>query len=203
MDETLTCTVPVIFEQHHGFDLLQNGLAFLGLFVGMLSGIFSDPLFQIYNRRLIRQREEAGGEPGGTEPEMRLPPTVVGVWFVVVGLFGFGWSSYSFVHWIVPIFFSGFFGVGIGMLQRLGDTITLTLTYVFSPLLHRYLYIPGGVIPALRCKCTGGKLFCPKCFRRWLSTVRCTNVSEAWRSVGHDYPGVHSACACPFPLHLL
>ena len=104
---------PVIFEEHHGFTLSQNGLAFLGLFVGMLLGILSDPIFQRYYARLMRQREAAGGEPGGTDPEMRLPPCVVGVWLVVAGLFGFAWSSYSYVHWIVPILFSSLFGIGL------------------------------------------------------------------------------------------
>ena len=105
----------VIFEEHHGFSLSQNGLAFMGLFVGMILGILSDPLWQRYYRRLIRHREAAGGEKGGTDPEMRLPPTVGGIWLVVVGLFGFGWSSFSHVHWIVPILFSAFFGSGIIM----------------------------------------------------------------------------------------
>ncbi|KAL9060639.1 MAG: hypothetical protein Q9162_000590 [Coniocarpon cinnabarinum] len=104
---------PVVFQDHHGFTLSQVGLSFLGLFVGMLLAIFSDFFFQRYYRKLMREREAAGGERGGTDPEMRLPPTVVGVWFVVVGLFGFGWTSYPHVHWITPIVMSGFFGFGI------------------------------------------------------------------------------------------
>ncbi|KAJ9640353.1 hypothetical protein H2199_005892 [Coniosporium tulheliwenetii] len=57
-------------------------------------------------------REAQGGEPGGSEPEFRLPPTIVGAILVPIGLFGFGWTTFSWVHWIVPILFSLVFGVG-------------------------------------------------------------------------------------------
>lgn len=79
---------PLVFQNNHHFTLSQTGMAFLGLFVGMLTGISTDPFWRgIYNR-LVREREEQGGEPGGSEPEYRLPPTIAGIWVVVVALFG-------------------------------------------------------------------------------------------------------------------
>jgi len=36
----------------------------------------------------VRKREAQGGEPGGSEPEFRLPPTIVGAILVPIGLFG-------------------------------------------------------------------------------------------------------------------
>lgn len=91
------------------------GLAFLGLFVGMALGISTDPLWRRNYARLVQRREAQGGEPGGAEPEYRLPPTIVGAVIVPVALFGrcgsvamlgllltwsligFGWTTYSSV----------------------------------------------------------------------------------------------------------
>lgn len=104
---------PLIFEENHGFTLSQVGLSFLGLFIGMVLGILSDPIWRRNYQRLLRKREAATGEKGVTEPEFRLPPTIVGIQFVWVGLFLFGWTTYSSIHWIVPIIFSIPIGFGI------------------------------------------------------------------------------------------
>ncbi|KAI4647303.1 uncharacterized protein J4E79_010456 [Alternaria viburni] len=104
---------PLVFGNNHGFSISQVGLAFLGLLVGMLAGVSTDPFWRRIYGRLVRQREEQGGEPGGSEPEFRLPSTIVGAWVVPVALFGFGWTTYSSVHWIVPIIFSAVFGLGV------------------------------------------------------------------------------------------
>jgi len=104
---------PLVFQNNHGFSVSETGLSFLGLFVGMVLGILSDPLWRRNYARLVRQREAQGGEPGGSEPEYRLPPTIYGAFVVPVALFGFGWSTYPWVHWIVPILFSTLFGVGV------------------------------------------------------------------------------------------
>ncbi|KAI8931649.1 hypothetical protein NX059_011299 [Plenodomus lindquistii] len=104
---------PLVFQNNHGFSISQTGLAFLGLFVGMITGVSTDPIWKRVYGRLVRQREKQGGEPGGSEPEFRLPSTILGAWVVPIALFGFGWTTYSSVHWIVPIIFSGIFGVGV------------------------------------------------------------------------------------------
>lgn len=102
----------LVFKNNHGFQLWQIGMTFLGIFVGMIAGISTNPLFHKNYQRLVRQREERGGEPGGSEPEYRLPPAIVGAPLVTIGLFWFGWTTYSSVHWIVPIIGSGVFGMG-------------------------------------------------------------------------------------------
>ena len=84
---------PLVFEGNHGFTLSQTGLAFLGIFVGMVLGSFLDPLFHRNYVRLIKQREEATGEVGGSEPEYRLPPAIVGAFLVPAGLFMFAVST--------------------------------------------------------------------------------------------------------------
>jgi hypothetical protein len=105
---------PLVFQNNHGFSISQIGLAFLGLLVGMLTGVCTDPIWRRVYARLVRQREEQGGEPGGSEPEFRLPSTILGAWVVPIALFGklthgfdveqtsnrvsgFGWTTYSSV----------------------------------------------------------------------------------------------------------
>jgi hypothetical protein len=61
----------------------------------------------------MRDRERATNEPGGSEPEFRLPPAIVGAPLVTIGLFWFGWTTYPWVHWILPIIGSGIFGAGL------------------------------------------------------------------------------------------
>lgn len=79
---------PLVFGNNHGFTLSQTGLAFLGLLVGMLTGVSSDPIWRRVYGRLVRQREEQGGQAGGSEPEFRLASTIVGAWVVPIALFG-------------------------------------------------------------------------------------------------------------------
>ncbi|KAH6848511.1 major facilitator superfamily domain-containing protein [Alternaria alternata] len=78
---------PLVFRTIHGFSLSQVGLAFSGLFVGMLIGISTDPIWRQVYGKLVRQREAQGGEPGGSEPEFRLPSTILGAWVVPIALF--------------------------------------------------------------------------------------------------------------------
>jgi len=103
---------PLVFQNNHDFTLSQVGLSFLGLLFGMVVGVLSDPLWHKNYVRLVKNREKAGGEVGGSEPEYRLPPAILGAVMVTVGLFWFAWSSYRSVHWIVPIIGSGVFGCG-------------------------------------------------------------------------------------------
>jgi hypothetical protein len=102
----------VVFRNNYGFGLSGIGLSFLGIFVGMVAGICTDPFWHKNYIRLVENRETAGGEPGGSEPEYRLPPAIFGAALVPIGIFWFGWTNYSSVHWIVPIIGSAVFGMG-------------------------------------------------------------------------------------------
>lgn len=102
----------LVFRNNHKFELWQVGLTFLGVMAGMLIGISTDPLWQKNYVRLVQNRERDGGEPGGADPEFRLPPAIAGAVLVPIGLFWFGWTTYASVHWIVPIIGSAIFGMG-------------------------------------------------------------------------------------------
>jgi len=80
--------IPLVFENNHGFQLWQVGLTFLGIFVGMMIGIASDIFWKRNYARLVRNYKKETGVEGNSEPEFRLPPTVVGAWVVPVALFG-------------------------------------------------------------------------------------------------------------------
>ncbi|KAI5215223.1 MFS general substrate transporter [Aureobasidium subglaciale] len=94
---------PLVFENNHGFVLWQTGLTFIGIFVGMVTGVSCDPIWRRNYNRLVTKNG------GVSEPEFRLPPTILGAILVPIGIFGFGWTTYSSV---MPIVFSGIFGLG-------------------------------------------------------------------------------------------
>lgn len=64
----------LIFQEVYGFVLWQRGLCFMGLFVGMVFAILSDPLWRRNYRRLERNHETATKKIDDFQPEWRLPP---------------------------------------------------------------------------------------------------------------------------------
>ena len=108
---------PLVFSTNHGFELWQTGLTFLGLMVGILLAAATNPFwFKNYLRLVAKANvanpQAADEKPRKPDPEFRLLPTIFGSILVPVGLFWFGWTTYSSVHWIVPIIGSVFFSAG-------------------------------------------------------------------------------------------
>lgn len=130
----------IIFESIYGFELWQRGLSFLGLLVGMIFAMLSDPLWQWKYRRLEKSHLAVNNSDSEFMPEWRLPPgicllalmifklliiltvpiAIVGAPLVTVGLFIFAWTTYPSIHWIVPIIGSGLFGAGYVLKIMLG-----------------------------------------------------------------------------------
>lgn len=96
---------PIVFVEIYGFNLGQEGLAFLGLLVGAFVALIF--LFAWLYFYLEKQFDESGN----VQPEKRLLAAMVGGFFVPICLFWFGWSSRSDIHWIMPIIGSSFFSV--------------------------------------------------------------------------------------------
>ncbi|KAE8389001.1 major facilitator superfamily domain-containing protein [Aspergillus alliaceus] len=106
----------LIFKNNYGFNLWQVGLSFLGITVGMIIGIGTNPLWHRNFMRLLQEHQAKTGTAGSSEPEFRLPPAVGGAPLVTIGLLWFAWTTYPSVHWIVPIIGSGIFGAGVIMI---------------------------------------------------------------------------------------
>ncbi|KAH8843545.1 hypothetical protein MCOR27_006980 [Pyricularia oryzae] len=103
---------PLVFGVNHGFNLWQIGPTFLGLLVGMCFGVATTPYWDRVRHRLIAKLEKETGIDGISEPEFYLPQVIAGGIIIPIGLFWFAWTTYSSIHWIVPIIGSGVFAVG-------------------------------------------------------------------------------------------
>lgn len=64
----------LVFENVYGMDLWQRGLVFIGLSVGMLFAILSDPFWRRIYAKLEHKHEAATGKADDPQPEWRLPP---------------------------------------------------------------------------------------------------------------------------------
>ncbi|WKT38206.1 hypothetical protein QSH57_000024 [Fusarium oxysporum f. sp. vasinfectum] len=98
---------PVVFEQARGWSQGIEGLAFLGIAVGMLAAlIYTIPDNKRY---VLLDKKRNGFAP----PEARLPPAIIGSFAIPVGLFWFAWTNYPSIHWIVSIMAGAPFGFGL------------------------------------------------------------------------------------------
>ncbi|KAL4944130.1 hypothetical protein BDV06DRAFT_188172 [Aspergillus oleicola] len=100
-------TIPMVFEDQYGFSPGVAGLAYLGMGIGFLIGLFisaatSDPI-------LLKLAARNGGKH---EPEMRLPQLLFWACILPISFFWYGWSADKKVHWIVPIIGMAPFGIG-------------------------------------------------------------------------------------------
>ncbi|EIN09355.1 MFS general substrate transporter [Punctularia strigosozonata HHB-11173 SS5] len=97
----------LIFIEIYGFNLGENGLAFMGVAIGAIIGLF---LMIPYVNRYIRPKFANGDED--FPPEARLPPAMVGAILLPASLFWFGWTARASIHWIVPIIATVFYSIG-------------------------------------------------------------------------------------------
>ncbi|KAJ5169286.1 uncharacterized protein N7500_002069 [Penicillium coprophilum] len=102
----------LVFDEVYGLVMWQRGLCFLGMFVGMVIAILTDPIWRRNYVRLERNHEKATNKVDDFQPEWRLPPAILGGPLVTIGLFIFAWTIYPNVHWIAPIIGSAVFGAG-------------------------------------------------------------------------------------------
>jgi len=104
--------IPLILRTNHDFNLWQTGLAFMGIMVSSFLCAATDPVWHRVRAFLIRRHSMDLERKDSSEPEFRLPPAILGAFLAPVGLFIFGWTTYSSVHWVFPIIGSAIFGTG-------------------------------------------------------------------------------------------
>lgn len=100
---------PIVFGELHKLNPLQTGLCFLGFFVGCTVGT----LYQIFGENKRYQKEMARSETGRLPPEQRLFLCMISAPILVISLFWFAWTSYSFVSFWSPLVATALFGVGV------------------------------------------------------------------------------------------
>ncbi|KAF5020744.1 hypothetical protein F66182_7246 [Fusarium sp. NRRL 66182] len=128
---------PLVFRTNHAMNLWQVGLTFLGILVGLFSATASTPIWARVRTRLLAKQEKETGQ-AFSEPEYRLPPTIFGAIIIPIGLFWFGWTTYSSIHWIVPVIGSGVFGCGL----------LLVFTGIFTFLVDAYPQYAASALAA-------------------------------------------------------
>lgn len=153
----LFAAFPIVFQVHRGWSPGIGGLAFIGIAVGMMLGVF----YSMYDNK--RYSRVAAKHNGAAPPEARLPPAIIGSILLPVGLFWFAWTNGSNIHWVVPIIASSFFAAGLVMvflalLTYLIDSYTVFAASVLAansvlrslfgaafPLFTTYMYADLGI----------------------------------------------------------
>lgn len=87
--------IPLVFETNHNFTLEESGAVFAAVCVG---GILST-ILSIYQDKWAVKRF---GTRFTKNPEGRLWFTCFEALLMPIGMFWFGWTCYSSIHWIVP-----------------------------------------------------------------------------------------------------
>ncbi|KAI0394552.1 MFS general substrate transporter [Xylariaceae sp. FL0594] len=154
---------PLVFGSSYGFNLWQVGLSFLGILVGMVLGAALNPLWHRMHATLVSEND------GVSEPEFHLLSSIAGAVLVPVGLFWFAWTSFGWVHWILPIIGSAIFGCGT----------LLSFNGVFTFLVDSYPLYAASALAAnsfLRCAFAAAfPLFGKQMYRglgnQWASSV--------------------------------
>lgn len=135
---------PLAFQGRHGFSLGAMGIAYISGYIGVA---LTFVVFCIYNLKIVIPRFKQGR----WRPEYRMEPAFLGGLFFPASVFWFGWTSFSAVHWIVPLlafglFLSGTFLLFQGFLSYIGENYPRFLASAYaSNGLFRALV--GGAFP--------------------------------------------------------
>lgn len=142
----LFTTYTFVYEGQYGFSSSTVGLSYIstgiGFFVGLaFIGGTADRIF-----KALKEKNN-----GVAKPEYRLPPLLIGAWFVPAGLFLYGWTAQYHIQWAVPMLGGLLFGVGMiaSLLCLQNYLIDAFGMYAASALAANTLLrsIVGGLLP--------------------------------------------------------
>jgi hypothetical protein len=85
---------PIVFRGNHGFNLQESGMTFLGIGVGIVVGVLTQPIW-----RRLYERDCARSADGKAPPESRLYSGMLGAILCPLSLFLFAGTSMGSVHW--------------------------------------------------------------------------------------------------------
>ena len=105
---------PIVYQENRHWSQGVGSLPFLGVLIGMLLAV----IYAIFDNKRYQRAERVAMTKGatGAPPEARLPPCMIGSVCLPIGLFGFAWTNYPQVHWIVSVIFTAPFGFGMVVL---------------------------------------------------------------------------------------
>ena len=115
--------IPLVFSTRHGFDTEQSGAVFASIAIGSILAtvvcVFQERIAKQYWPKLT------------TSPEGRLYFACLEAALLPIGLFWFGWTTFSSVHWISPVLALGCAQMGIFV-------IYLAVFNYLADVYHRY-----------------------------------------------------------------
>ncbi|OJD12917.1 hypothetical protein AJ78_06562 [Emergomyces pasteurianus Ep9510] len=114
--------IPLVFQNNHGFNLQQSGAVFASICIG---GIVAS-IISIWQEKYVRRLGKISSTPEG-----RLYFVCIESILMPVGMFWFGWTSFSSVHWVVPCLAIGCVTIGI-------FSIYLAVFNYLADTYHRY-----------------------------------------------------------------
>lgn len=124
-------SIPLTFEDVHGFSLGVTGLCYLGITVGAL--ITLPPYFYWCYYHV----EPRFNDKMELKPEIRLECALVGCFALPICLFMFGWTARADVLFIVPVIATAFFSIGAflgfsAVLNYLGDAYPNDIAAIYA-----------------------------------------------------------------------
>jgi multidrug resistance protein len=136
--------IPLVFGTNHGFGIQESGAVFSAISISAI--LFT--IICIYQEKLAKKHNKLPNSP-----EARLYFACYQSVLMPIGLFMFGWTSYSSVHWIVPtiaigLATMGIFSIYLAVFNYLADTYH---RYASSALAAQSFCrnIMGGIFPLI------------------------------------------------------
>ncbi|KAL6243859.1 hypothetical protein RBB50_009293 [Rhinocladiella similis] len=115
--------IPLVFTTRHGFNTEQNGAVFAAIAIGSILAT----IISVFQERIAKRH----WPKLTTSPEGRLYFACLEAALLPVGLFWFGWTTFSSVHWISPVMALGCAQMGI-------FAIYLAVFNYLADVYHRY-----------------------------------------------------------------
>ena len=101
-------TMTDVFENNYGFSTNIVGLTFIGVGLGMMTGVAA---FGAISDRILVSKARANN--GELKPEYRLSIMIPGGLCTPIGFFIYGWTAQYRVFWLVPIIGTSLIGAGV------------------------------------------------------------------------------------------
>lgn len=117
--------VPLVFQVNHGFTLEQTGFVFASMCAAAILSTF----LSIHQEKWAVKRYpvKINGSPEG-----RLLFTCVESALMPIGIFIFGWTCYSSIHWIVPAIGIGIATIGIFSIYLASFNYTADVYHIYA-----------------------------------------------------------------------